>query len=288
MSYKNWIPYEITLEEDAVKWLYLNDKRYTEPFFEETISYCRRQPENYGKKTITSIAELEAARREIITIPPTAFIFHISRCGSTLMTQLLSLQTKNIVISEAPILDAILRWKYNTSNTSSIFRNNIFKYCVNMLGQKRFEEEQNYFIKLDSWHLMFLDEIRAFYPNTPFIFMARNLEEIIKSHKKIAGMQAVPGILEAEIFDLNYPDVLFMEANLYLKHVLQSMSIAMQDFMKKDDNLILLNYENGVYDNYLKTLEFLNMAFEESNLLQVKERLNFHSKNPHEKFEPVP
>jgi len=286
MSYKNWIPYSIS-DESSVNWLFLGEKRYLEPFFEETIHICRRQPDNQKSIRQTDLAELNAACKEITTVQPNAFIFHISRCGSTLLTQLLSLQEANIVVSEAPILDTVLRWKYNAPSVQDDFRHTAFKNCVQILGQKRFDYEQHFFIKLDSWHLIFLEEIRKLFPDTPFIFMTRDLDAIRRSHQKMAGMHAVPGMLEPEIFDLRLPDVLYMHDS-YLKHVLQKMLESVRAFRAKDGNNILLEYEDGAYPNYIKVHAFLGLELDENTLRLAKERLKFHSKIPNEQFEPVP
>ncbi|PAV93766.1 hypothetical protein WR25_26873 [Diploscapter pachys] len=42
-------------------------------------------------------------------LTPSALVFHASRCGSTLIAQLLASQARNIVLSEPPPLDNLLR-----------------------------------------------------------------------------------------------------------------------------------------------------------------------------------
>src|SRR5258705_13622399 len=101
---KNWIPYRLFEEggENYCRWLYLGDEKITEPFFEETIGKCRVLPENsrWLTRCVSSLEVLPEWAQQVETISPTAFIFHISRCGSTLVSQLLGLQPVNIVLSE--------------------------------------------------------------------------------------------------------------------------------------------------------------------------------------------
>src|SRR5690349_8754340 len=113
---ENWVPYKLTSLEDLLhcEWLFTGDKEFTEPFFDETIAKCR-QLYYRGRISISSIDVLPHWSNEIESVPPSAFIFHVSRCGSTLASQLLALDQTNIVLSEVPFFDALLRSKENIS-----------------------------------------------------------------------------------------------------------------------------------------------------------------------------
>ncbi len=283
---KNWIPNEIIWPtgEGLVKWLFIGEQRFRSPFFEESLNICRRLPENAGPiRRITSLADLESAAASLETVEPSAFIFHISRCGSTLLSQSLSLSDENIVVAEAPIFDAILRWKYNALDIPELIRHNTLKQSLHLLGQRRFNEA-HYFIKWDSWHLLFLDEIRGIYPYVPFILMNRDLNNVKSSLQKIPGMQVVQGLLEPEIYGLTEEAAFEMHPVEYTHCALSKMQEAISNFLEKDDNSLLLEYEDGVFGNFLKVLDFIDLAYNEDELNRVGERLQFHSKKPDEQF----
>ena len=86
---KNWIPIKLQSDHEILcQWLYVGDKKFTDPFFDETISRCRSIPENgHLKKSMSSTDFLSDLVNDMDVIEPTAFIFHISRCGSTLISQ---------------------------------------------------------------------------------------------------------------------------------------------------------------------------------------------------------
>lgn len=288
---QNWIPYQInkTGKEWEATWLYLGDHLFREPFFEQSIQICKYLDVNKKhEKRVTDIDVLKQASDGLISVVPTAFIFHISRCGSTLMTQLLSLNDENIVISEAPVLDTILRWKFNGKEISALSRGDYLSHTTRILGQKRFDFQQRYFIKWDSWHLFFLDEIRRLFPYVPFIFLTREKEKVLESHQEVPGMQAIRGVLEPEIFGYDLKQVLEMTPVQYMDNIISKMICVIHNFIKTDHNSTHLPYEGGVRFNYEEMLAYLNIPISESERIKLKERLKKHSKRPNEQFEAVP
>ena len=160
---KNWIPFRLFEEGSthSCRWLYLGDEKITEPFFEETIAKCRKLPDNSRLiRSVSSIEVLPEWAQEIETIAPTAIIFHISRCGSTLISQLLGMQPANIVLSEVPFFDELLRWG-NKNKMQVILP--LLKAAINLYGAKRNEESSRLFIKTDSWHVHFYKQLFSYW-----------------------------------------------------------------------------------------------------------------------------
>jgi hypothetical protein len=87
---------------------YLGARRFTDPFFAQTINPCVRHPADaFRHQTpLENLGEIVASQPGC---RPTGFIFHMSRCGSTLLSQMLAAALENIVLSEAGPIDDILR-----------------------------------------------------------------------------------------------------------------------------------------------------------------------------------
>jgi hypothetical protein len=106
-----WLPYKLFYYQNQIlcRWMYAGEKTFTEPFFDETVLKCLSHPYNSNPfKSVADVQLLHQWSHSIDYIKPTAFIFHVSRCGSTLLSQLLSLSAQNIVLSEVPFLDDII------------------------------------------------------------------------------------------------------------------------------------------------------------------------------------
>lgn len=287
---QGWIPYHIDFNSSPLrcKWLYVGKKAFTEPFFHETTAQCRIFEENRNP-IYTSLEELIDNASRFDSLVPTAFIFHISRCGSTLLTQSLSLAEQNIVVSEPPILDDVLRnLKFKTANIPDELQNESVRAVIKLLGKKRFGTEQNFWIKLDSWHIFYYQKLRELYPKTPFIFSYRRPDEVIRSQVKDSGMHAAPGVIQPELFGFDLDKIISLERAVYVAKVLERYFEEYLKIAQNDPNTLFINYKNGVLKNLHLIENFLKIDFSEEDKLRMEERSKFHSKNPSHIFSEEP
>lgn len=184
-------------------WMDLEDRQIMEPFFDETINICScRRKEKRRLPSVSSIDFLSEVAAGIPHLSPTAFVFHVSRCGSTLLSQAFTLDSENIIIAEAPLLDEILRASEKKEITEEK-RKQWFMAAIQLMGQLRNGNESAYIIKLDSWHLHFYDILRSWYPDTPFFFLSRRPDEVLASHEKRAGIHTVPGLVNKQLLKID-------------------------------------------------------------------------------------
>ena len=292
---KDWIPYRLFEEggTDYCRWLYLGDEKITEPFFEETIARCRKLPDNSRLiRCVSSVEVLPEWAQQIETVAPTTFIFHISRCGSTLVSQLLDLQPANIVLSEVPFFDELLR--SGNKNNSMPATLPLLKASIEILGARRNETSTNLFIKVDSWHVHFYKQLRELYPQIPFILLYRRPDEVIRSQQKNRGMQAVPGLLEPEIFGFDKNEIIQLGLDEYMARVIESYLQAFLQILKADKLALPVNYNEGAIAIVNKIAAFTGITINEKEIEMMKQRSDFHGKYPGQFFaeikmkEPVP
>lgn len=285
LSHLNWIPYKLIPNESDTplfQWLYLAEDRYTDAFFDDTIRRCRIHPYNRQPwKSVSSADFMMERATQVETLAPDAFVFHVSRCGSTLLTQLLSMQPSNIAVSEAPLIDEVLRL-YRPYNPD------LLKATIALIGQKRFPYENKYIVKLDSWHLPFYAQFRALYPTTPFIFLYREPVAIIHSHRDHRGMHAVPGMIEPSVFDLESTMLPDLSLDAYLVRVLLSYYNKMSAiFDLKNPFDFWVDFKVGPSAMLQFTLDLIGASLSESEKEQTQLRVQFDAKRPHEKFQEL-
>lgn len=285
----NWIPRRFSQPTPEVldcEWLFLNDKRFEEPFFDQTISRCMSHAYNSSYyKVITGMEDMVAGAAEMNSIAPCAFIFHTSRCGSTLMTQLLSLFPQNIVVPEHAALDQLLRLPMQGFIDQHHQQETWVKACISLLGQIRFRDENKFIIKLDCWHFAFFDQIAAWYPETPKIILYREPMASIASHLKHPGMQAVPDLLEPELFGLNSAEIDPANTLLYLNQVYAAMYREIQKIAVNHPNTLLFDYADGVEAMFKQICNTLQIHVDVNTKQKIKERLAYHSKRGVEKYQ---
>jgi len=281
---KGWIPVKLQADDKTLcRWLYVGNKDFTEPFFDETISSCRSLPQNgHLQMCMSSTEVLVDWVKEMDVIEPTAFIFHISRCGSTLISQMLSLQPANIILSEVPFFDDLLRFGKRNDCMPVILPQ--LKAAIGLYASKRNKNHQQLFIKTDSWHIHFYKELRALYPAVPFFLLYRKPDEVLRSQQKKRGMQAIPNLLEADIFGFDKDKISTVQLDAYMGMVIESYLDAFLEILQKDKSAYALNYHDGAMEivNTITAVTGLHISDEEK--LLMKNRAGFHAKFPEQIF----
>lgn len=292
---KNWIPIKLYPDDAGLlcSWLYVGHKAFTEPFFDETISACRSLPENgHLKRSMSNTDVLGDWAKGIDVIEPTAFIFHISRCGSTLISQMLGMQPSNIVLSEVPFFDDLLRYGKKHNCMPEILPQ--LKAGIRLYGAKRNNYHQQLFIKADSWHIHFYKELRALYPTVPFFLLYRRPDEVIRSQQKKRGMQAIPNLLEADIFGFDKNKISLMQLDEYMGIVIESYLTAFLEILQNDKAAYAVNYHDGAMHITDTIASVTGMHITDAEKLLMQKRAGFHAKFPEQVFseekpdEPVP
>lgn len=261
VSLRSWFP--ITLQGREIVWRHVPD-RFTASFFTDTL-----QQQNPAQRYICR-TEFDWLKRLEPGLMPSAFIFHTSRCGSTLLTQLLSTLSCCIVMSEPPVIDAFLRLHQTEPESSGGSAN--LRQLILALGQQRSPEESHFFIKLDSWHIQFLPIFRAAFPDTPCWFLYREPEAILASHQRQRGPQMVPGMvttLAAETLEVG-------DLDGYCAKVLAGFFEAA---LANVESLQLINYRQLPDILWQDLLPRQGLDCTSEQLERMRQRAGFHAKD---------
>jgi len=198
----DWVPVHIRWRAHgpAVEWRWLDDVRFTEPFFDETVERALARPFSLVFPLETGIETLREAAAG--AIPPAGFVYHLSRCGSTLVGQMLAASPRHLVLSEPPPVDAVLQSKLRGVPPET--RGDWLRALLAALGRPRAAEER-LFVKLDMWHVLDLELVVSVFPEVPWIFVFRDPVEVLASHlSRVTGPQMIPGVLPPELLGLGY------------------------------------------------------------------------------------
>jgi hypothetical protein len=199
-----WLPIRASWQgaELYVHWAYFGERPLRDPFFEGDVRACLYTPFNRLFRHVTPIGTLAAWLKTRPHLEPSGFIFHMSRCGSTLVSQMLAALPSNIVVSEASPIDTVVqagRWRPDLSEDRQAgWLNSI----IGALGQKRSGTEQRYFVKLDCWHTLALPLFRRVFPAVPWVFLYRDPVEVLVSQLRIPGTQMIPGGIGPNLYGL--------------------------------------------------------------------------------------
>lgn len=263
-----------------VDWIFLGKERFTAPFHNDTLEDRLREPFNQLFNRQTRIEFLGEIYEKSKGIKPNGFIFHVSRCGSTLVSQMLAALEKNIVVSEASPIDKIIR--ANVSDEQKILW---LRWIFGALAQKRFEREENFFVKFDSWSVLDLPLIEKAFPDVPWIFMYRNPVEVIVSNIRQPGAQMIPSAIETIFPDLNLYEILqFSIEERFARTIAAFCHAAVENADSK--NARFINYSQLPEAVTGEICEHFSVSFSDEEIEKIKNSSKFSAKNPQQKFSP--
>jgi len=183
------IPFRLVAgAEWRVSWMAADLERYTEPFFDHTLRRLRRLPENRNRELRTTPL---ATLTEIEGREPHAIVFHISRCGSTLLAQMLAAVPHHTVLAEPPLADEILRLSRSRPATTDEERIAWLRGAIAALARPHAATSRRLFVKLDCWHIFDLPLVRRAFPHTPLLFVHRDPVEVLVSLQRMPSLTLV-------------------------------------------------------------------------------------------------
>lgn len=283
---ENWIPYKLICGEGEWNLLWLDMEAWhpNEPFFDETINLCRYQMLNRSRfQPQSSIDFLIESAADRPALKPTAFIFHVSRCGSTLLSQMLSQNGKNLVYPEAPLLDELLRAKEKDDTISEAQTKLWFLSALDHMGGFRYGHYENFFVKLDSWHIHFYPLLRSWFPETPFYFLSRPPAAVVASHHRRRGIHSVPGMVNSDLLQVNLREVHNRDFNLFTAEILAAFYYRLADITaEQHPGNHFYDYDQGMPQmpgHFLKAIGLSHIS-----PVKMQQRLAFHAKHPQDKF----
>jgi hypothetical protein len=188
-------------------WCHTGRRRFSEPFFRDTMDAVTRDFAALLFRHQSTMEEAAEWSRQNPGMSPSGFIFHMSRCGSTLVSQMLAAAPANRTLSEPTPLNAVVRASLLDASIPRAALADWLRTLVSLLGCP-LVGETHYFLKLECWHALALPLFVEAFPGTPWIFLYRNPAEVLVSQARVPGAWTVPCGLEPEVFGIRPEDAL--------------------------------------------------------------------------------
>lgn len=239
---RDWLPIAVAADSGtiSVDWAWFGAEPLRAPFYEHEVRRALRRPFNRAFRYRTGLHGLIAQAGTLETLKPDGFIFHMSRCGSTLVAQMLAALDDGIVVSEAAPIDAVLQLGRSLPEDDAV---PALRAIVAAFGRKRGGRERRYFVKLDCWHTLALPLFRRAFPAVPWIFLYRDPAEVLVSQMRERGSQMVPQFFPPGFFGIAAAENTAVED--YCARVLGAICRAVLDHRHMSDHLsggLILNY----------------------------------------------
>ncbi len=286
-DFSGWIPIRIYWKKSLpmVDWGYLGARRFIEPFFNQTVDQCVSHPADILFRHQTPLEQLGEIMASRPGVRPTGFIFHMSRCGSTLISQMLAAVPENIVLSEPAALDTVLRAHFQNPEITGEQCVQWLQWLVGTWAWRRQLEEKNLFIKFDSWHTPFLPVIQRAFPGVPWIFVYREPLEVMVSQTRRRGGHMIPGVLEPQLFGWEPAMTARMPLLEYGARALAAICGAARTHLE-GGNGKLINYRQLPDSIWPALMEHWNLKFSDGDTARMMAAARMDARNPLLPFEP--
>lgn len=281
-----WAPIRLYWQQSSafMDWCHLGERRFTDPFFDQTVERCLSHPFNLLFRHQTPIDVVGWWHEESPGLRPTGFIFHLSRCGSTLISQMLAALPQNVVISEASPIDSVLRARFHNPGVTDEMRAAWLQWVISALGQRWSGDEKYLFIKFDSWSAIDLRIIKRAFPGVPWIFVYRDPVEVLVSQLKRRGAHMVPGMMEPEFLGVDRLSILHMQPEEFCARVLAGVCDAALRHQERGEAM-LVNYRQLPDAVWSSLLDFFRVEYTAADVEIMRRTSQFNAKNPSLRFE---
>lgn len=278
-----WIPATVhgAGTSPTVQWCHLGDLRFTDPFFEQTIWRAMKHPFNLLFSHHTPLDTLEDGPRELRLA---GLIFHMSHCGSTLVSRMLAALDRNVVLSEPAPLDRILKLPRRLRDVSEEQLVRWMRGVVAALSRKRHAAERDVFIKLDGWHILLLPLFRRAFPDVPWIFLYREPLEVLAALEVLRPGQTLPGAIDPALLGVDAGSVAALSFEAYAALLLERYcGIAIAHHR---DGGMLVEYRELPEAVCGKMLDHFGLRYDATELAAMAAAAQFNAKNPAKRFQP--
>lgn len=280
---RQWLPTAMvpTPQGAAISWMHFAGKPLHESFFESAARQAGCLPINRLVDKRSTLQSLIDAPVPDDALMPDGFIFHMSRCGSTLAAQMIAALPGAIVVSEAVPIDGAVQLNHHIPGLPLDLHARVLRAIVAAMGRDRSGGDRRYVIKLDAWHIKALPLFRAAFPDTPWAFMYRDPVEVMVSQKRQAGVMCVPGEMQLDAVAAN-------SAYAVLAHGANTLGQICQAAVEgiPGGGGILINYDEMPGALPDRMVPHFGLAIDQAERAAMQAATARDAKNKHQAFAP--
>ena len=287
-----YLPVSIDLTHGQIEIVDLSSATFEEPFFRDTVERTRREhPDQLPFMMDLPTFLLRAGSRQV---SPDAFVFHVGRCGSTLLTNMLVRGGDYIAVKEPDIVNELAAaWLIAMDELRPQVELVTAAVLRILLGA--IDSPRRRLLKLAAWNLQMATALLKMFPETAAAFVFRSPYETVASqlHKPppwldiIDAPRSTQGLYFPSITEI--PDGKHVSPTVLFAHAWRSAVEAARSIPA--GRLIYIGYDNLVEEPMLTLRQLLHHwghPHKDDVLAEMLEVLSVYSKDPkgREHFDP--
>lgn len=183
-----WIPNRI-IHKDKTYFLELSRLQYTR--LRET--FIAFDLEKSHQSAYMPPYELLKPDKYTHSIKPAAFIFHLSRCGSTVLSEMFRPLHKYQVVAESEAIGNMFQ-TFNCSPEKQVIA---LRNMIGLFQHSLCPNDEEMIFKLSSWNAVTINIFQMAFPDTPCLFLYREPSEVM-----ISMLRKPPAWLNREMIEI--------------------------------------------------------------------------------------
>ena len=273
-SLKGFIPFDLLNHNGVAKlyWFSADGFRMREPFYDNDI---RRHLNTEGVRIRESEMRelLQFAGNENRSIPK-LLIFHMSRCGSTILTNMFRSDNRNVCVSEPEILDKIA--DFDTDDTKP-YISDLMYGAMSALAQNDWGAK-NLIIKFPSYSVISLKWFVSLFPRVPRIFVYRDPVEVLISNLKQPWQE---WIYDKRLTKLD--EATMLQSASVAENCARALANKCWSYLAYHDRYsLVVNYEQINKQGFKKILDFVGMDYSDSEFTSMLGAMKTNAKTGNE------
>lgn len=255
-----WLPVRLLDHLQVVEWMNFAQSTIENAFLDETVSDLRAHATGNSQWTpVESLRKIPWSGRKA------GFVFHISRCGSTLLANLFRSSGGAVVFSEPQILRDLLKPGLVAAASKGLtaIDERALAGAVSAFTSFRRESESPAIVKVASWHLAQADIFHRLWPEIPAVIVVRDPLEVA-----VSCLQGPPGWMRWKLQDgapmniFGWPseELASMSAEEYCAKVLGVFFDAALRLVESAARVTVLDYSEIKVENAATLLRTLDVV----------------------------
>lgn len=273
-----------------IEWLNMTGIEFCEPFFDETVARTRRERPHL-QPLFTDLSTLLQAESLARPYQPSGFIFHTSRCGSTLVANACRALDKSRVIAEAPAIDKLVSRLFTDAAAGSakeLLYLSFIRASIHLLGPSGSDGNNPYIVKFACTSILQIKLIRRIWPDVPFLVLYRHpLDVTVSNLRKLPqwmnvssnphAAAAIAGVTAQQVEDMSDEEFCTRALARYYSSAESAAG---------EPSTMLVDYEQLSLEMVRRILDFFGLKPLQEELVTIAGTMRLYSKDSTRVFQP--
>ena len=185
---ERWLPVDFMFSSQMVSvlWIDFGDQYLTEPFFQWTVKRLRRMRPP-ALERVTDLSTFLAIASQAPATTPAGIIFHVSRCGSTLVANALRTAERILIISEAGPFGRFFGPRTFKDSPFPVegwddARRMFLDSLIRLYARRAAKADSRIVLKCHAASMLWISVVRRVWPDVPFLIIIRDPVEVMMSN----------------------------------------------------------------------------------------------------------